>query len=105
MCILYINVSIRIMDKVKIITEDWPDDNQILLDEITCKYIQNPDCTEDREGSLTAALDQFTGPFPGRAGTDQSACGCGGRAVSERICRHHGTALIQDRSRQVLLFR
>ena len=38
------------MEKVKVITEDWPNDNQILLDEITCKYIQNPDCTEDREG-------------------------------------------------------
>ena len=34
----------------KIITEGWPEDNQILLDEITCKYIQNPDCTENRDG-------------------------------------------------------
>lgn len=34
----------------KIITEGWPKDNQILLDEITCKYLQNPDCTEDRDG-------------------------------------------------------
>ena len=34
----------------KIITEGWPEDNQILLDEITCKYIQSPDCTEDRDG-------------------------------------------------------
>lgn len=40
------------MEKVKIITENFPNDNQILLDEITCKYIQNPDCTEDREGDF-----------------------------------------------------
>ena len=35
---------------VSIITSDYPEDEQILLDEITCTYIQNPDCTEDREG-------------------------------------------------------
>ena len=35
---------------VKIITEGWPNDNQVLLDEISCTYIQNPDCTEDRDG-------------------------------------------------------
>lgn len=34
--------------KSEIITKDWPDDNQVLLDSITCSYIQNPDCTEDR---------------------------------------------------------
>lgn len=38
------------MDGTKIITSGWPEDNQILLDEISCTYIQNPDCTEDREG-------------------------------------------------------
>ena len=34
-----------------VITEGWPEDgkDQILLEEITCKYYQNPDCTEDRE--------------------------------------------------------
>ena len=35
---------------VSIITNNFPDDEQILLDEITCTYIQNPDCTEDRDG-------------------------------------------------------
>ena len=34
----------------KIITNGWPEDNEILLDEITCTYIQEPDCTEDRNG-------------------------------------------------------
>ena len=34
-----------------VIIEDWPEDgkDQILLEEISCKYYQNPDCTEDRE--------------------------------------------------------
>ena len=32
-----------------IITSGWPEENQILLDEITCKYIQEADCTEDRD--------------------------------------------------------
>lgn len=40
------------MEKVTIITEGFPEDNQVLLDEITCKYVQNPDCTEDRDGDL-----------------------------------------------------
>lgn len=35
--------------QVSIITDGYPEDDQILLDEITCTYIQNPDCTEDRE--------------------------------------------------------
>lgn len=34
----------------KIITDGWPKGNQILLDEISCTYIQEPDCTEDKEG-------------------------------------------------------
>ena len=36
---------------MEVITEGWPDDgkDQILLEEITCKYYQNPDCTEGRE--------------------------------------------------------
>ena len=33
---------------VRIITEGCPDENQVLLDEITCKYVQESDCTEDR---------------------------------------------------------
>lgn len=35
--------------KFEIITKDWPDDNQVLLDSITCTYIQNPDNTESRD--------------------------------------------------------
>lgn len=39
-------------EQTKIITDGFPEDNQVLLDEITCKYVQNPDCTEDREGEF-----------------------------------------------------
>ena len=35
---------------MKIITKGLPNDDQILLDEVTMTYVQNPDCTEDREG-------------------------------------------------------
>ena len=35
--------------EIKIKTDGWPNDNEILLDEITCTYIQEPDCTESRE--------------------------------------------------------
>ena len=31
-----------------IITKGWPSDDQVLLDSITCTYIQNPDNTERR---------------------------------------------------------
>lgn len=34
---------------MEVITEGWPEDEQILLAEATIKYWQNPDCTEDRE--------------------------------------------------------
>lgn len=36
---------------MEIITEGWPDEGkeQVLLDEITCKYIQEADCTENRD--------------------------------------------------------
>ena len=34
--------------KFEIITKDWPNDDQVLLDSITCTYIQNPDNTESR---------------------------------------------------------
>lgn len=33
----------------KIITDGYPEDNEILLDSITCTYIQEPDCTESRD--------------------------------------------------------
>ena len=36
---------------MEIITDKWPDPGkeQVLLDEITCKYIQEADCTEDQD--------------------------------------------------------
>ena len=36
---------------MEIITDGWPDPGkeQVLLDEITCKYIQEADCTEDQD--------------------------------------------------------
>ena len=34
----------------EIITKGLPNDDQVLLDEVTMTYVQNPDCTEDREG-------------------------------------------------------
>ena len=37
--------------ETKIITDGWPKDgkDEILLEEITCKYVQNPDNTEDQD--------------------------------------------------------
>lgn len=35
---------------MEIITEGIPDDNQVLLNEAIITYVQNPDCTEDRDG-------------------------------------------------------
>ena len=36
---------------MEIITDGWPDPGkeQVLLEEITCKYLQEADCTEDRD--------------------------------------------------------
>ena len=36
---------------MKIITEGWPDreKDEVLLDEIICKYLQDADCTEDKD--------------------------------------------------------
>jgi len=33
----------------RIITDGYPKEDQILLEEITCTYIQEPDCTESRD--------------------------------------------------------
>ena len=44
---------------MEVITKNLPDDNQVLLDEATMTYVQNPDCTEDRDGdwqSLTLSI-------------------------------------------------
>ena len=35
---------------MQIITEGFPQDDQILVDEVTIKYYQEPDCNEDRDG-------------------------------------------------------
>lgn len=35
---------------MEVITKDLPNDNQVLLDEAIITYVQNPDCTEDRDG-------------------------------------------------------
>ena len=37
--------------ETKIITDGWPkeDKDEVLLDEVICKYVQNPDNTEDSE--------------------------------------------------------
>ena len=63
----------------KIITNNWPNDNEILLDEISCTYIQNPDCTEDRDGdpqSITlSSRDGGGGKFIHIKTTGWSICG------------------------------
>lgn len=35
---------------MQIITEGFPEGDQVLVDEISIKYYQEPDCTEDRNG-------------------------------------------------------
>lgn len=37
--------------QLEIITDGWPDGrkNQVLLEEITCKYLQEADCTENQD--------------------------------------------------------
>ena len=35
----------------KIITDGFPNDEEILLEEVSMTYYQNPDCTEDRDGN------------------------------------------------------
>ena len=34
----------------KVITDGYYEGETILLDEITCTYLQEPDCTESRDG-------------------------------------------------------
>lgn len=52
---------------MEIITKNLPNDNQVLLDEAVITYVQNPDCTEDRDGdwqSLTLSIrDNGTAKF------------------------------------------
>lgn len=47
---------------MKIITDGFPEGEEVLLDEITMTYYQNPDCTEDRDGDgQTIALSTRDG--------------------------------------------
>ena len=66
-------------EKKIVISNGWPEDNQILFDEITCKYIQNPDCTEDREGDcqeiILSSRDGGGGKFIHIKTTGWSICG------------------------------
>lgn len=44
---------------MEVITKGLPNDNQVLLDEAIITYVQNPDCTEDKDGdwqSLTLSI-------------------------------------------------
>ena len=65
---------------VKVITDGWPHEgDQILLEEITCTYIQEPDCTEDRDGepqSITlSSRDGGGGKFINIKTNGWSICG------------------------------
>lgn len=48
---------------MEIITEGWPESGkeQILLEEITCKYLQDADCTEDQDESQEIILSSRDG--------------------------------------------
>lgn len=46
---------------MEIIFKDWPDDNQVLLDEVTCKYVQNADCTENRDNAQEIIISSRDG--------------------------------------------
>lgn len=64
---------------VRIITDGYPEDNEVLLDEISCTYIQNPDCTEDRDGDpqeiTLSSRDGGGGKFIHIKTTGWSICG------------------------------
>ena len=64
---------------VKIITNGWPNDNEILLDEITCTYIQEVDCTEDRndepQSIILSSRDGGGGKFINIKTNGWSICG------------------------------
>lgn len=48
---------------MQVITEGWPDEEkeQVLLEEITCKYVQDADCTEDRDDVQEIVLSSRDG--------------------------------------------
>ena len=49
--------------QLEIITDGWPDEgkNQVLLTEITCKYLQEADCTENQEEPQEITLSSRDG--------------------------------------------
>lgn len=67
------------MDRTKIITEGWPKENEVLLDSISCTYIQEPDCTESREDDpqeiTLSSRDGGGGKFIHIKTTGWSICG------------------------------
>lgn len=58
---IYNSYIIKNMDRINIITKGWPKENQILLDEIKCTYIQEADCTEDRDTPQEIVLSSRDG--------------------------------------------
>lgn len=48
---------------MEVITNGWPDESrdQVLLEEITCKYLQPADCTEDRDEVQTLTISSRDG--------------------------------------------
>lgn len=67
------------MQKIKIITDCYPKENEIFLDEIVCTYIQEPDCTEDRDGEpqsiILSSRDGGGGKFINIKTNGWSICG------------------------------
>ena len=64
---------------VRIITNGYPENNEVLLDEISCTYIQEPDCTEDRDGEpqsiILSSRDGGGGKFINIKTNGWSICG------------------------------
>ena len=48
---------------MEIIIEDWPEEGkeQVLLEEITCKYVQDADCTENKDDVQEIVLSSRDG--------------------------------------------
>lgn len=48
---------------MEVITNGWPDESrdQVLLEEITCKYLQPADCTENRDEVQTLTISSRDG--------------------------------------------
>ena len=48
---------------MEVITEGWPDEgkDQVLLEEITCKYLQPADCTENQDEVQTITISSRDG--------------------------------------------